>query len=54
MCFIVATKVIEEDEEVFVDYNYEVENFTAPQWNWYKEAKKEHLRKQSLLNELTL
>ena len=41
---IVATKVIEKDEEVFVDYNYDVDATAGDKWSWYREAKKLHLQ----------
>jgi len=39
ICGLVATKFIDIDEELFVDYNYDADALIAPQWNWYKEAK---------------
>jgi len=39
ICALVATKVIDIDEELFVDYNYDVDALDAPQWKWFKDAK---------------
>ena len=41
---IVATKVIEKDEELFVDYDYDVDATAGEKWSWYREAKKLHLQ----------
>ena len=37
--WLVATKVIATDEEIFVDYNYDIEKATGDLWSWYREAK---------------
>ena len=44
--YSVATKVIDEDEEVFVDYNYDLENTNGTHWQWYFEAHQQHLLNQ--------
>ena len=36
---IIAQDVIEEDEEIFVDYNYSLDQDSA---DWYKEAHKKY------------
>ena len=40
--WLVATRVIEEDEEIYVDYNYDPEASTGPHWEWYRELREQH------------
>jgi len=42
ICGLVATKVIDKGEEVFVDYNYDVDATAGDNWTWYRDAKEKH------------
>merc|ERR1712029_838016 len=45
---IVATKVIEAGEEVFVDYNYDVDSLNNSHWQWFSDAYKQHQRSRTM------
>ena len=48
LIWLVATKVIEAGEEVFVDYNYDVDSLNSSHWQWFSDAYKQHQRSRTM------